>query len=1136
MDVHGLKFQVDGSQANQGVKTFEQAMNSAATAAENFNKRLVSAFSSLTSVSSRGFSTLSKDLSKLNGISISSALVKNLAGLSSALSTFKGPSSSSIANFVSLSKALSGLSVAPSSAKRISEISAALSGLKAPSAAAVSQIKSLLSSIANFKLSPAFTAIQASFNQMAASAARATSAINSFNASTANKSIQTLNQNVNTTANSMSRLGSVSQVTAGILSAFGIQQGVQGLNQFAQSAFNAEVSMTKFRSIMMAATGSMDGVKKGLGFVRTIVDELGVPLQQTAEKFAKFAVASKSSGLAMSEIQRVFRSASIALTATGASAADADLAFLALEQMMSKGVVSAEELRRQLSERIPGAFGMMADALGVTTSKLDKMLRMGQVLSADALPKLATVLEQRFGPGLAVALEGPLVALNRFKTAVFDALSAFNSGGFMPAITAAFNSLATSMANPAFKQFMSDMGYLASILVTTLATGMRILIDNATLLVPILTGLAIGRVAAAFQTLSSVLPIVSASFGGLRTSVAATAASTQALSFSIPSIVSSFAGLRVSMSSAVVGFTMMSASMGRLPAILSIVRMGIAGFATSIGLAVRGMIAAMGPVGAIVTGLWLLYEAFNALWPTIQRYGEELGLLSPKLQTADELQEAFNQSLSDGTLTFETAMKALNDLNAELDRHKAAVDEAIDSALYYRSIWQLWLVRHKEELDDVGESLVKLKDDYKNGAISSTQLKDALVKLNSEGKIVSATNKTLADRLIEVANNGLKTEKNIKGVVDELKNFQNNGKLSAEQSKELAKKFEAMGLSATKAAAAVEALNKATGEGGGGGGGGSGKSNNEKKVLESSGLFTSGVTWRPPSSSSFDFDPSQFKRNTDRSRASDDELNRRNAQTTQSFNNLSNETNEASSSINKWHSQLLEWSKTVRDGGTYTTFDNAKYGEEYESVVSGVGSFKFVKDFKDGFEEMRKYRDRKRKKREKEKEETDNALEDSYTNWSSTDALKEAFRNNFSALSANTDALNSGQQNLESTLGIIFNRLDLARRNVGAGYSDPSALWNAGAGSFRDINGFAKGGEFTVGGRGGTDKNFVPLRLTRGERVNITPKGEESSRGVMIGSVNISTNDYDSFRRNKGAFVRELAQAVKVATDRGRVN
>ncbi len=91
--------------------------------------------------------------------------------------------------------------------------------------------------------------------------------------------------------------------------------------------------------------------------------------------------------------------------------------------MISKGKVSAEELRGQLGERLPGAFQIAARASGVTTSQLDEMLQKGQVLSEEFLPLFAAQLEKETRGGLAGAmntvaaasetLSNKLVALQR---------------------------------------------------------------------------------------------------------------------------------------------------------------------------------------------------------------------------------------------------------------------------------------------------------------------------------------------------------------------------------------------------------------------------------------------------------------------------------------------------------------------------------------------------------------------------------------------------------------------------------------------------------------------------------------------------------------------------------------------------
>src|SRR5690606_22603244 len=51
--------------------------------------------------------------------------------------------------------------------------------------------------------------------------------------------------------------------------------------------------------------------------------------------------------------------------------------------------VQAEELRGQLGERIPGAFATAARAMKVTEVELNAMLKRGEVLAVDLLPRMA---------------------------------------------------------------------------------------------------------------------------------------------------------------------------------------------------------------------------------------------------------------------------------------------------------------------------------------------------------------------------------------------------------------------------------------------------------------------------------------------------------------------------------------------------------------------------------------------------------------------------------------------------------------------------------------------------------------------------------------------------------------------------
>ena len=99
------------------------------------------------------------------------------------------------------------------------------------------------------------------------------------------------------------------------------------------------------------------------------------------------------------QVRKMFGQVSKGVVAMGLTADDASGVFLALGKMMSKGKVTAEELRGQIGERLPGATKLMADGLKMTTEELDKMMQKGDLLASVGIPALANQMEMVFGEG-----------------------------------------------------------------------------------------------------------------------------------------------------------------------------------------------------------------------------------------------------------------------------------------------------------------------------------------------------------------------------------------------------------------------------------------------------------------------------------------------------------------------------------------------------------------------------------------------------------------------------------------------------------------------------------------------------------------------------------------------------------------
>ncbi|GAD20965.1 tape measure protein [Acidovorax sp. MR-S7] len=182
-----------------------------------------------------------------------------------------------------------------------------------------------------------------------------------------------------------------------------------------QALFDASAQAERFRTTLNFATGGQ-GVQE-IAYLRRVTGELGLQFASTAQAYSGFQAAARGTALEGQKAKDVFESIAKASAVMGLSAEQSGGVLLALQQMISKGTVQAEELRGQLGERLPGAFQIAAKAMGVTTAELGKMLEQGQVVADDFLPKFAEALEEDLGGAAEKAATRLDAAVNRFDAA-----------------------------------------------------------------------------------------------------------------------------------------------------------------------------------------------------------------------------------------------------------------------------------------------------------------------------------------------------------------------------------------------------------------------------------------------------------------------------------------------------------------------------------------------------------------------------------------------------------------------------------------------------------------------------------------------------------------------------------------------
>ena len=224
---------------------------------------------------------------------------------------------------------------------------------------------------------------------------------------------------------------------------------IAGLGATLRRAIPAAIDLQRTQSVLAAAT--MDA-GKSLSFVIDESRRTGQAYATLARSYAQLSAAAKGTSLAGKDVDKVFKAVNTAALALRLGPEQTAGALKAMEQMVSKGTVSMEELRQQLGERLPGAFRMASDAMGMTTIEMNKAVASGNILATDLLPKLADEIQNRFGASAEKASANLGVALEKLTNELDVFFGKLLSGGQLNKFSEIVDSLTKSL------QRLSDSG------------------------------------------------------------------------------------------------------------------------------------------------------------------------------------------------------------------------------------------------------------------------------------------------------------------------------------------------------------------------------------------------------------------------------------------------------------------------------------------------------------------------------------------------------------------------------------------------------------------------------------------------------------------------------------------------------
>lgn len=243
----------------------------------------------------------------------------------------------------------------------------------------------------------------------------------------------------------------------GMVSALGV--GTIGLSNLTKEFIRVARETNRARVALENISDGAEGFKKNMAVLTDMAERYGQELNGITSSFARFSAASNAVGMGLQDQYKIYEAMTKAITAFGLTSSEAQLTYMALGQMMSKGKITAEELRRQMGERIPIAMEAMARAAGVTMQELDNLLKRGEVYSAETLPKFAEELNKMLGD---INVDNIETSLNRLRNAFIALTDDLKVGDIYKKIIDG----ATKMLSNVQKSFVRFAATIASAILT----------------------------------------------------------------------------------------------------------------------------------------------------------------------------------------------------------------------------------------------------------------------------------------------------------------------------------------------------------------------------------------------------------------------------------------------------------------------------------------------------------------------------------------------------------------------------------------------------------------------------------------------------------------------------------------------
>ncbi|QUL77283.1 tail length tape-measure protein [Escherichia phage UPEC06] len=230
----------------------------------------------------------------------------------------------------------------------------------------------------------------------------------------------------------------------------------------AYGVFSAGASITRqgqffegINATSLLISDSAEEAGQRVKFVRDEAYRLGLDLKTASQGFTQLAI-SADGVISKSQTDELFSAFSEYSTALQVDPVRYQRGITAIQQILGKGQVMAEELKGQLAEAIPGSLQVFLkatqEAFGDTSIDIAKLLKLmedGELKASKIIPLVGKYYAEAANKGGALdkALESNRVAYQRLTQTFAEFQNKIFQGGFGEQLTRVFNNLATILSS-----------------------------------------------------------------------------------------------------------------------------------------------------------------------------------------------------------------------------------------------------------------------------------------------------------------------------------------------------------------------------------------------------------------------------------------------------------------------------------------------------------------------------------------------------------------------------------------------------------------------------------------------------------------------------------------------------------------